>query len=180
MGATLLISLFLFFNSFGEYQFNSSLEWLSLNTFKIDLGIWLNDSTIIMIFVVSLVSFLVHIYSISYMKGDLRYSLYFGYLGLFTFSMNGIVIADNLFMLFIFWELVGLSSYLLIGFWFEKDSAANAGNKAFLTNRVGDIGMFIGMMILFYHTQSTIPFRCVWGRVRLSFNYCFIQFLSRA
>ena len=132
MSACMLISLFLFFNFFGDYQFNSSLKWLSINAFEIDLGIWLNDATIIMIFVVSLISFLVHVYSISYMKGDLRYSRYFAYLGLFTFSMNGVVISDNLFMIFIFWELVGLSSYLLIGFWFEKKSAALASKKAFL------------------------------------------------
>ena len=90
------------------------------------------------------------VYSTEYLKGDPRYTRYFGYLGLFTFSMNGIVLADNLIMMYVFWELVGLSSYLLIGFWFEKHSAADAGMKAFLTNRVGDIGMFIGIMILFF------------------------------
>ena len=167
MGATLLISLFLFFNSFGGYEFRSSIEWLSISAFEIDLGIWLNDSTIIMIFVVSLVSFLVHIYSISYMKGNLRYSLYFGYLGLFTFSMNGIVIADNLFMLFIFWELVGLSSYLLIGFWFEKKSAALASKKAFLLNRIGDIGMFLGMMLLFLYAGNTFNIQELHGNTML-------------
>ncbi|MCJ2557408.1 MAG: NADH-quinone oxidoreductase subunit L, partial [Candidatus Thermoplasmatota archaeon] len=82
---------------------------------------------------------------------------YFGYLGLFTFSMNGIVLAHSLMMMFIFWELVGLSSYLLIGHWFEKDSAASAGRKAFLTNRVGDIGMFIGIM-LFWTATGTFTF----------------------
>ena len=89
------------------------------------------------------------------MKGDLHYSRYFGYLGLFTFSMNGIVIADNLMMIFIFWELVGLSSYLLIGFWYEKKSAALASKKAFLLNRIGDIGMFLGIMLLFIFAGHT-------------------------
>ena len=93
-------------------------------------------------------SFLVHLYSTEYMKGDPRYSRYFAYLGLFTFSMNGIVIADNLMMIFIFWELVGLSSYLLIGFWYEKKSASDAGKKAFIVNRIGDAGFLLGMFFL--------------------------------
>ena len=103
-----------------------------------------------MLMVVSLISFLVHLYSTAYMEGDPRYSRYFAFLGLFTFSMNGIVLSNSLVMMYLFWELVGLSSYLLIGFWFEKDSAANASKKAFLTNRVGDIGMFIGMLLIFF------------------------------
>ena len=103
-----------------------------------------------MLLVVSLVSFLVHLYSSEYMRGDARFSRYYAYLGLFTFSMNGIVLADSITMIYIFWELVGLSSYLIIGFWFEKNSAASASKKAFLTNRVGDIGMFIGIMMIYF------------------------------
>ena len=103
-----------------------------------------------MLLVVSLVSFLVHLYSSEYMRGDTRFSRYYAYLGLFTFSMNGIVLADSITMIYIFWELVGLSSYLIIGFWFEKNSAASASKKAFLTNRVGDIGMFIGIMMIYF------------------------------
>ena len=112
----------------------------------IDLGIKLDNLAVIMLFVVNLISMLVHIYSIEYMHGDKRYTRYFAYLGIFTFSMLGIVITHNLLMMYIFWELVGLSSYLLIGFWYEKDSASNAGKKAFLVNRIGDIGMFIGIL----------------------------------
>ena len=122
----------------------------------VNLGIMIDNVTVIMLFVVTLISALVHYFSIAYMKGDIRFSRYFAYLGIFTFSMLGIVIADNLLMIYIFWELVGLSSYLLIGFWYEKKSASDAGMKAFLTNRIGDIGMFIGILILFtnYHTFS--------------------------
>lgn len=122
----------------------------------VNLGIMIDNVTVIMLFVVTLISALVHYFSIAYMKGDKRFSRYFAYLGIFTFSMLGIVIADNLLMIYIFWELVGLSSYLLIGFWYEKKSASDAGMKAFLTNRIGDIGMFIGILILFtnYHTFS--------------------------
>ena len=91
------------------------------------------------------------------MAGDIRYSRYYAYLGLFTFSMNGIVLANNLISMYMFWELVGVSSYLLIGHWFEKDSAADAAKKAFLTNRVGDIGFFIGIMLIF-STLGTFTF----------------------
>ena len=131
-----------------------STIWFSSTDFNVSLGIYIDNITSIMLCVVSFISLLVHIYSTEYMKDDPRYSRYFGFLGIFTFSMNGIVLADSLIMMYIFWELVGLSSYLLIGFWFEKDSAANACKKAFLTNRVGDIGMFIGMMILFFSVGS--------------------------
>tara|TARA_Y100000590_G_scaffold383166_1_gene453624 strand:+ start:828 stop:2729 length:1902 start_codon:yes stop_codon:yes gene_type:complete len=133
-----------------SHLFADSFTWFSTGEFTVYLGILIDNTTAIMMVVVALISLLVHCYSISYMKGDARYSRYFAYLGLFTFSMNGIVIADSLIMMYVFWELVGLSSYLLIGFWFEKNSAANACKKAFLVNRVGDIGMFIGIMILFF------------------------------
>ena len=125
-------------------------EWFSTGAFTLDLGLYIDKVTVIMLMVVSLISFLVHLYSTAYMEGDSRYSRYFAFLGLFTFSMNGIVLSNSLIMMYLFWELVGLSSYLLIGFWFEKDSAANASKKAFLTNRVGDIGMFIGMLLIFF------------------------------
>lgn len=128
----------------------------NMGDLHIDLGIKIDNITAIMLFVVNIISMLVHIYSIEYMSGDKRYTRYFSYLGIFTFSMLGIVLTDNLLMMYIFWELVGLSSYLLIGFWYEKKSAADAGKKAFLVNRVGDIGMFIGILVLFtnYHTFS--------------------------
>ncbi len=128
----------------------------SIGHLTVNLGIMIDNVTVIMLFVVTLISALVHYFSIAYMKGDPRFSRYFAYLGIFTFSMLGIVIADNILMIYIFWELVGLSSYLLIGFWYEKKSASDASMKAFLTNRVGDIGMFIGILILFtnYHTFS--------------------------
>lgn len=140
----------------------ASIKWIdfgnvpNIGPLHIDLGIKIDNLTVIMLFVVNLISMLVHIYSIEYMRGDSRYSRYFSYLGIFTFSMLGIVLTDNLLMMYIFWELVGLSSYLLIGFWYEKKSAADAGKKAFLTNRVGDIGMFIGILILYtnYHSFS--------------------------
>ncbi len=134
------------------------VEWFSLGTFTLTLGFQLDNLAVAMLMVVAIISSFVHLYSVEYMRGDVRYTRYFGYLGLFTFSMNGIVLAHSLMMMFIFWELVGLSSYLLIGHWFEKDSAASAGRKAFLTNRVGDIGMFIGIM-LFWTAAGTFTFQ---------------------
>ncbi len=127
-----------------------------LGHLKIELGIMLDNVTVLMLFVVYLISMLVHIFSLEYMRGDRLYNRYFAYLGLFTFSMLGIVLTDNLLMMYIFWELVGLSSYLLIGFWYEKKSASDAGKKAFIVNRVGDIGFFLGILIIFsaYNTFS--------------------------
>ena len=123
---------------------------------QIRMGIVIDNLTAIMLAMVTLISLLVHLYSTGYMAGDKNYGRYFAFLGIFTFSMLGIVLSDNLFSIYIFWELVGLSSYLLIGFFFEKESAADAQKKAFLANRVGDIGMWLGILILYsqFHTFS--------------------------
>ncbi len=123
---------------------------------QIKMGIVIDNLTAIMLAMVTLISLLVHLYSTGYMAGDKNYGRYYAFLGIFTFSMLGIVLSDNLFSIYIFWELVGLSSYLLIGFFFEKDSAADAQKKAFLANRVGDIGMWLGILILYsqFHTFS--------------------------
>ena len=153
MGIAFILSLGVFIkvlkvgepNWFLEYSF----EWLRFGSETIFLGIKIDNLSAIMLVVVTLISFLVHLFSMEYMSEDPRYSRYFGYLGLFSFSMLGIVLSDNLLGIYVFWELVGVSSYLLIGFWFEKNTAANACKKAFITNRIGDVGMFIGIMILF-------------------------------
>ena len=126
-----------------------TVKWISLGGVTFSMGFYLDSVTAIMLIVVTLVSSLVHIFSMGYMHGDPRYPRFFAYLSLFSFSMLFLVVSDNLLGIYIGWELVGLCSYLLIGFWFEKDSAANACKKAFLTTRVGDVGMFIGMMMLF-------------------------------
>ncbi|MCF7804789.1 MAG: NADH-quinone oxidoreductase subunit L [Candidatus Marinimicrobia bacterium] len=131
-----------------SFTLEHSFQWIDIGEFRVDMGVFIDNVTIIMLFVVALISSLVHIYSIGYMEGDKGYHRYFGFLSLFTFSMNGLVLSSSFFSIFIFWELVGLSSYLLIGFWFEKDSASDAGKKAFLVNRIGDIGMLIGIMLI--------------------------------
>jgi len=163
MGLMLLNALMLIVNAepynlttktYEKWSIYNSFEWFSTGNLSVYLGYYVDNITAIMLLVVALIGFLVHLYSTEYMKGDPRYSRYFAFLGIFIFSMNGIVLADSLIMMYIFWELVGLSSFLLIGFWFEKDRPPMAANKAFLTNRVGDIGMFIGIMILYFHVGS--------------------------
>ncbi len=124
----------------------------------LDLGLYVDSLTIVMFSMVCLVSLLVHIFSIGYMAEDGRFPRFFTYLSLFGFSMLGLVVGGTLLQLFVFWELVGLCSYLLIGFWYEKKSASNAGMKAFVVNRVGDLGFLIGLGLLFYHFGNvTLP-----------------------
>ncbi|MBI1803842.1 MAG: NADH-quinone oxidoreductase subunit L [Ignavibacteriae bacterium] len=145
-----------------------SFRWIDfgavpvLGSLQVYLGITIDNLSAIMLVVVCLVSSLVHLFSIGYMKGDIRYSRYFAYLGVFTFSMLVIVLTNNFFTMYVGWELVGLSSYLLIGHWYEKKSAADASKKAFVVNRVGDIGMFTGIMIL-YATFRTFGFAEIFG-----------------
>ena len=124
--------------------------WLDLSIAKIAVGLLVDNITVVMLMVVTVVSGLVHLYSVGYMHGDPRYSRFFGFLAIFSFSMLGLVLVDNFLLLYVFWELVGLSSYLLIGFWYEKPSAAAACKKAFLVNRIGDLGFFVGIMIVFW------------------------------
>jgi NADH-quinone oxidoreductase subunit L len=149
---TLGLAFYLFAVMIGHYdphfRIEENVTWFNLGNFSLEMGILIDNISVIMLLVVALISSLVHIYSTEYMKGDIRFSRYYGFLGIFTFSMNGIVLANNFFMIYVFWELVGLSSYLLIGHWWEKNSAADASKKAFITNRVGDIGMFMGLMII--------------------------------
>ncbi|MCX7879103.1 MAG: NADH-quinone oxidoreductase subunit L [Ignavibacteria bacterium] len=159
------------------YEFSNEIlqlkfTWIDLGSLQIKVGIAIDNLSATMLVVVAMVSFLVHLFSIEYMAGDPRFSRYFAYLGLFTFSMNGIVLANNFLFMYVFWELVGISSYLLIGFWFEKKSAADAGKKAFIVNRVGDLGFFVGIMIL-YFSFGTVLFDDIFGSIaqgKLPFN----------
>jgi NADH-quinone oxidoreductase subunit L len=160
--AASLVILFAKLNYYHDQTLQYVFTWVDLGNvpsvglMKIELGFMVDNIAAIMLVVVCIVSSLVHLFSIGYMKGDVRYGRYFAYLGLFTFSMFGIVLTNNFFIMYVSWELVGLSSYLLIGHWFEKKSASDASKKAFIVNRVGDVGMFIGILILFntFHTFS--------------------------
>jgi NADH-quinone oxidoreductase subunit L len=147
------LSLYLFFTrilvAYDPAFFESfRFDWLVWGDYRLTIGIALDNMAVMMLVVVTLISAVVHLFSVGYMKGDPRYGLFFSYLSFFSFSMLGLVLADNLFVIYVFWELVGLSSYLLIGFWYEKDSASDAAKKAFITNRVGDAGMLIGILLV--------------------------------
>ncbi len=135
------------------------IPWLPLDASAgrwLYLGALVDGLTIAMMTMVSLIAFLVHIYSMGYMEGDARFGRFFAYLSLFTFSMMGIVISNSVMQLFVFWELVGMTSYLLIGFWFEKKGPQLASKKAFVMNRVGDAGFLIGFGILFHQLGGNL------------------------
>ncbi len=129
-------------------EFQQSLPWIQLDSLTIDFGILVNPLAIMMLLVVTGVGSAIFIYSQGYMAEDPSIPRFFAYLSLFAFSMIGIVLSNNFIQLFIFWELVGLSSYLLIGFWYEKPSAADAGVKAFVVNRAADFGFLCGILLL--------------------------------
>ncbi|MDO8663153.1 MAG: NADH-quinone oxidoreductase subunit L [Candidatus Omnitrophota bacterium] len=146
-----LLTLLGYLNGRGSYTF---LNWFQWKGFSLDFGVLIDPLSCTMLLVVTFVGTLIQIYSIGYMHDDPRFSRFFAYISLFTASMLGLVLADNLLLLFIFWEGVGVCSYLLISFWFERESAANAGMKAFITTRIGDIGLLIGILILFSATHT--------------------------
>ncbi len=131
-----------------------SIDWFHVVQYSFNGNLELNRLSILMMPLVTMISFLIHLYSIGHMAGDNGTKRYFAMLGFFTFSMLGIVLSDNLLTIFIFWELVGFSSYMLIGHWIEKPAAANAAQKAFIFNRVGDAGFLIGIMIVWANTQT--------------------------
>ena len=152
--AGLAMSIGIFLEVFAAYDPNFKYHvvtpWLAVgDRFTLNVGILVDNITAVMLLVVTGVSTLVHLFSIGYMHGDPRYNRFFAYLSIFSFSMLGLVLSESFFFIYVFWELVGLSSYLLIGFWFEKKSAADACKKAFIVNRVGDFGFLIGTLIIF-------------------------------
>src|SRR5215469_11479311 len=126
----------------------SICQWLPVDGLNIDFGLKLDPLSLMMMLIVTGVGGAIHIYSRGYMHDDSGMSRFFAKLSLFTFSMLGIVMANNFIQLFIFWELVGVSSYLLIGFWFEKPSAGDAAKKAFIVNRLGDFGFLLGILMI--------------------------------
>ncbi len=130
-----------------NFEFNT--HWIELGSFSVSFGFLINDLAKLMLFVVAFVGFLVHVFSLGYMKDDPNKARFFGGLSIFMFSMLGLVMASSLVTLFIFWELVGFSSYMLIGFYLDKPSAAAASKKAFIVNRVGDFGFLIGIIMVF-------------------------------
>src|SRR5256712_7770629 len=131
--------------------------WLSAGEFTVSAGLFMDRLSALMALVVTGVGFLIHVYSIGYMADDPAYARYFAYLNLFVASMLLLVLGGNLLVLFVGWELVGLCSYLLIGFWFDRERAANSGRKAFIVNRIGDAGFLLGILLL-ATTAGTLQF----------------------
>ena len=141
----------------GVYQKIIALKytWLQFTpTVSVDLGFVLDPVSVMMLVVVTFVSLMVHVFSLGYMKGEERYATYYAFLSLFTFSMLGLVISTNIFQIYMFWELVGVSSFLLIGYYFDKPSAVAASKKAFIVTRFADLGFLIGILILSFNAQT--------------------------
>jgi len=152
--ASLVYSILVLFERFSEPTYVTKFDWLTIGDLHLTAGFEVNQLNALMLFIVSLVSFLVHTYSKGYMHGDERFPVFYAYLGLFTFAMLGLVLSPNLLQTYIFWELVGVGSFLLIGFYFYKEEAKAAAKKAFIMTRIGDVGLFIGMSLLFWETKS--------------------------
>jgi NADH-quinone oxidoreductase subunit L len=148
-----VLSLIIFLerlNQARDFTWND-FEWLKFGDVAIRFGFEINNLNTMMLLIVTTVSLLVQIYSHGYMEGDGRITVFYGYISLFTFSMLGLVISPNLLQLYVFWELVGVCSFLLIGFWYQKPEARAAAKKAFIVTRIGDTGLFIAILLLFWH-----------------------------
>src|ERR1700674_4409843 len=155
-GAAFAMALFLaasFSSASAPYYFELA-HWIRSGNFQVDFSFYLDQLSLVMLLVVTGVGFLIHIYSVGYMWDDPSYYRFFCYLNLFMFFMLTLILAGNYLQMFIGWEGVGLASYLLIGFWFTKDSAASAGKKAFIVNRIGDFGFLIALFLLIKHFGS--------------------------
>ena len=140
-------------------------HWIRSGSFSADFALYLDQLSLVMLLVVTGVGFLIHIYSVGYMWDDPSYYRFFTYLNLFLFFMLTLILANNYLVMFIGWEGVGLASYLLIGFWFTKDSAASAGKKAFIVNRIGDFGFLIGLFLIIQHFGS-LDFTKVFAQIQ--------------
>jgi NADH-quinone oxidoreductase subunit L len=159
-----LLSLLAFFDVAGGHHTTLPLyTWLTSGALNIHIGLTVDRLTAVMLLLVTTVSSLVHVYTIGYMQGEPGYARFFSYIALFTFSMLMLVLADNFLQLFIFWEAVGLCSYLLIGHWYERPSARAAATKAFIVNRVGDFGFILGLLLV-WTTFGTLDYADVFAK----------------
>ena len=153
-GVSLCLSIHTFASLLKGHGSYTLFKWIIFGLTSLNVGVIVDPLTCMMLLVVTIIGTLIQIYSIGYMKDDPRFSRFFAYMSLFMSSMLGLLLADNFIVLLIFWEGVGLCSYLLISFWFEKVSAAKAGMKAFITTRIGDAGLLIGVFILFFSAHT--------------------------
>src|ERR1700746_2672967 len=161
--AAVAISFLFSLTLFGSPDQDVSFNWIDLGVFQVRIGYLIDGFSKMMLLVVAGVGFLIHVYSIGYMHDDRGRSRYFCGLSLFMFSMLGIVLANNFIMMFIYWELVGFSSYLLIGHWFYRPAPPVAANKAFLANRLGDFGFMLGILLV-WSASGTVTFDELSGR----------------
>jgi len=155
MGMTMTLAFAIFWSQYtGHPPYTKIIEWASAGDFRLNMGYTIDHLSALMLVVVTTVAFLVMIYTDGYMAHDPSYVRFYAYLSLFSSSMLGLVISPNLVQVYIFWELVGMCSYLLIGFWYDRKPAADACQKAFVTNRVGDFGLLLGILGLYWSTRS--------------------------
>lgn len=165
-GIVFAVGCFIYMLNSPDFVYENTFTFLKIQNYALDFGVYLDNLSSIMLLLVTTISFVVQLYSSNYMWKDKSFPRFFGYLNLFNFSMLGLILSPNLFQNYIFWELVGVSSYLLIGFWYKKPSAANAAKKAFIMNRIGDFGLLIGTIAISYFmyqysnmpSLATIPF----------------------
>ncbi len=161
---SLLLSLLALLETAGGKNISIPLySWLTSGELHVELGLYIDRLTAVMLVLVTTVSSLVHIYTIGYMHGEKGYARFFAYIALFTFSMLMLAMADNFLQLFVFWEAVGLCSYLLIGHWYERDTARAAATKAFIVNRVGDFGFLLGLLLVLL-TFGSLEYRHVFAQ----------------
>jgi len=151
---SVIASAMLFYHAPGIGSYDVNVPWFSLGDHTLGVGLYIDKLTVVMVLMVSAISFLVHLYSTGYMAGDPSIRRYFIMLGFFTFAMMGIVLSNSLLIVFIFWELVGFSSYMLIGHWTELPDTGNASRKAYIMNRIGDLGFITGLMIVYQQTGT--------------------------
>jgi NADH-quinone oxidoreductase subunit L len=152
--ASFVLAAFIFIERISHQVDNytwNEFQWIKIGGFVLNMGFEVTNLNALMLVVVTLVSLLVNVYSKGYMKNDDRITVFFGYVALFTFSMLGLVISENIIELYIFWELVGVCSFLLVGFWYFKPEAKAAAKKAFIVTRIGDVGLFIAILLLYWY-----------------------------
>ena len=172
----LIFSIILLFQTLHAKDNHLIYNWFTLNGKAYQFGFLFDSLTLMMLVLVNFIALLVEIFSLEYMENDPDLYRYYGFLSLFVFSMLGIVLTDNLFVMYGFWELVGLSSYLLIGFWYKKSEAVQASKKAFLMNRIGDIGFLIGIFAVYFYNGYSTDLTTLNNTIHLPTVYCLLLF----
>ena len=175
-GLNLIFSIILLLQTLHTKDNHLIYNWFTLNATSYQFGFLFDSLTLMMLVLVNFIALLVEIFSLEYMENDPDLYRYYGFLSLFVFSMLGIVLTDNLFVMYGFWELVGLSSYLLIGFWYKKPEAVQASKKAFLMNRIGDVGFLVGIFAVYLYNGNSTDLTTLNSSINLPTVYCLLLF----